>query len=122
MATSEDMVEEMTKSGDTAGAKLIRKAGPGLYVQTFYKGVSNGDPLLYDQDGRQSPEADGRYHLDYNAPIHHGRTVYLINWRTGRYRMLVYSLDTSKDTPVAEKAGKCELIHEGDKPSSSIEP
>lgn len=111
VSTVEDIVDAMTRNGDKEGAKVFAKAGEGLFVQDFYKGVASGDPIFYDKT------TDGKYSLDYDAPIHHGRTVYLINWKTGRYRLQVYALDHSKNLPAAEGSGKCELIHPGDTPS-----
>lgn len=110
MSTTEDMIVAMNRSGDTKGAQILSKANKSLLVQTFYKGVANGDPIMYDR-------IDGKYSLDYNAPIRHGRTIYLINWRTGRYRMQIFALDRSNIAPVAETSGRCELIHSDDTPS-----
>lgn len=106
----EDVLDAMTRNENKEGAKAVAKVGKGLFVQTFYKGVSNGDPILYDRIA-------GEYRLDFDAPIHHGRMVYRINWKTGRYRLLVYALDHNKNVPAEEISGKCELIHPGDKSS-----
>jgi hypothetical protein len=110
MSTLEDVADAMSRIGDKRDAATIKKAGSGLYVETFYKGVSNGDPILYDK-------VNGEYQIDFDAPIHHGRMVYRINWKTGRYRLQIYALDHNKGVPVADGSGKCELIHPYDTPS-----
>jgi hypothetical protein len=107
---SEDVVNEMTLSDDKEGLKQVAKAGVGLFVRTYYKGVENGDTDFYKK-------VEGEYRLDLDAPIHHGRMVFIINWKTGRYRLKVYALDVNKDLPAIEGSGKCELIHPNDTPS-----
>ena len=112
VSTTKDIIDSMTRSGDKEGARGVAKAGDGLYVQTYYKGVPN-EPAFY----RNAEGEKGSYHIDFDAPIRHGRMVYRINWKTGRFLLLVYALDRSKDIPAAKTSGKCELIHAGDKPS-----
>ncbi len=114
VSTTQDVVDAMTRSGYTKGAKTIAKYGDGLFVRTYYKGVANGDPRLYDKVGNE-------YRLDFDAPIHHGRMVYKINWKTGRYRFQVYARDYNKNLPASERSGKCELIHPDDTPSVAAE-
>jgi len=110
MTTAADIKAGMISNGEKDGLKALAKLGSGMYVQTYFKGVSNGEPIFYEGI------TDTEYRLDYNAPIHHGRSVYLINWKTGRYRLQVFALDHSK-LPEMEVFGKCELIHPGDTPS-----
>jgi hypothetical protein len=116
VAAVEDTEDEMVRAGNTEGAKTVSKAGSGLFVRTYYKGVASGEATLYDKVG------DGEYRIDYDAPLKHGRSVYLINWATGRYRLQVYALDYNKNMPAGESSGKCELIHSGDTPSIAGEP
>jgi hypothetical protein len=86
---------------------VIAKTGGGLFTQKYYKGVADSEPIYYH-------EVDGGYRIDFDEPVHH-RDVYLIDWKTGRYRFQVYVLDNDKNVPVVEFSGKCELI--GDTPS-----
>jgi hypothetical protein len=104
-----DAVDRMARSRDEKGVKLAAKTGEGLFVRTFYKGVETGDIVFYNK-------VEGGYRLEFKSPLH-GRMVYLINWKTGRYRLQVYDLDTSKVMPSEEISGKCELIHPDDTPS-----
>jgi hypothetical protein len=108
----EDMIDAVTRSGDVNGAKIFAKvqaSGFMLSVQTYYKGVANGDPILYEKMGKE-------YRLEGKVPIH-ARMTYLINWKTGRYRLKVFALDYNKNLPAYEGSGKCELIHSWDTPS-----
>jgi hypothetical protein len=113
VSTTEDMVDAMNRNGDKVAAKAVAKAGDGLFVQTYFKGVANGEGDLYEKAG------DGKYSLEFDVSAKRGRakTVYLINWKTGRYRFQVYALDYDKNLPQVEVSGKCELIHPDDKPS-----
>lgn len=115
VSTVRDVLDAMTRSGNKDGAKLLVKAGDGLFVHDYYKGVANNESTLFEK-------VEGNYRVDFNAPIHHGRMVYMINWKTGRYRLQVFALDRSKDVPAYETSGKCELIHPGDKPSVVADP
>jgi hypothetical protein len=112
MSLGEDIVAAMIRSGDKDAAKAVAKTD-GLFVQTYFKGVANDDVHFYDK------VRDGKYTIDFNAPINHGRNVYLINWKTGRYRFQVFALDHSKTLPALEVSGKCELIHAGDTSSAA---
>ena len=103
VSTTEDIIDAMTRNGDKVGAKAVAKAGGGLFVQTYSKGVANDEGILYEKVG------EGKYRIDFNKPVHNGRTVYLINWKTGRYRFQVYALDYDKNLPQVEVSGKCEL-------------
>jgi hypothetical protein len=114
VSTTDSIAERMKANGDLEGANLVGKFH-GLSVQTYNKGVANGKPILYDAVEGE----DGQYQIDFDAPIKNGRMVYLINWKTGRYRLKVFALAKSKDIPVAETAGKCELIHGGKIPPQS---
>ncbi|HXO04870.1 MAG TPA: hypothetical protein VN884_04475 [Candidatus Sulfotelmatobacter sp.] len=104
-----DVVDRMARSGNEKGVKLAVKTGDGLFVRTFYKGVETGGVLFYDK-------IEDSYRLEFKSPLH-GRAVYLINWKTGRYRFQVYDLDKSKVLPSEEISGKCELIRPDDTPS-----
>jgi hypothetical protein len=109
VADKADVVNRMAHSGNEKGVKLAAKTGNGLFVRTFYKGVETGEMVFYDQ-------VEDGYRLEFEAPLH-GRTVYLINWKTGRYRFQVYDLKVSKTLPAEEISGKCELIRPDDTPS-----
>jgi hypothetical protein len=111
VSTTEDIIDAMTRNGDKAAAKAVAKAGDGLFVQTYSKGVANDGGILYEKVG------EGKYSIDFNKPVHNGRSVYLINWKTGRYRLQLYALDYDKNLPQVEVSGKCELIHPSDTPS-----
>ena len=78
----------------------------GIFVQTYYKGVVNGDMVWYEPVGNEGTD----FRILYNAPFR-GKSEYSINWATGRYRFRVYALDHSKTIPAGEASGKCELIH-----------
>jgi hypothetical protein len=106
IARAADVIEHMMDNGDTAGAKLLAQVKTGLFVTTYYKGVPNGEAAVYEAVGKERTD----YRLLFNAPIH-GKTVYSINWATGRHRFQVFALDHSKTIPSAEKSGKCEFIH-----------
>jgi hypothetical protein len=111
MTTFADIRNAMSRNGEKEGLKITAKH-EGLLVQTYFKGVKNDDePLIYDRI------TDSEYQIDYDAPVHHGRSIYLINWKTGRYRLQVFALDYSKEAPALEVSGKCELIHPNDVPS-----
>lgn len=114
VSTARDALDAMNRSGNKDGAKVLAKAGDGLFVHDYYKGVANNETALFEK-------VDGNYRVDFNAPMH-GRMVYMINWKTGRYRMQVFALDHSKTIPASETSGKCELIHPGDKPSVAADP
>jgi len=111
VAAAEDVVAQLIQLGKETAAKDVAKmAQDGLFLRTYFKGVASGETQIYDK-------IDGDYRLDFDAPLKHGRMVYQINWRTGRYRVKLYALDSSKDVPAYEASGKCELIHPDDKPS-----
>jgi hypothetical protein len=111
VSTIEDIVDAATRNHDEEDAKKIAKLGDGLFVQTYFQGVASDSGLDYDKK-------NGEYRYDFEmSSHHHGRTVYRINWKTGRYRFQVYALDYNKTLPAYEVSGKCQLIHPGDKPS-----
>lgn len=95
----------MKQAGHTP-EKAVLLAKNELFVQTYFKGVANTlDP--YDPvPGKEGTDWD----IEFGKPLH-GRIVYSINWKTGRYRMLTYALDYNKTVPAAESSGKCEPIH-----------
>ena len=113
IAKAADVIEHMKDNGATAGAKLLAQVKTGLFVTTYYKGVPNGEAALYEGVGKEGTD----YRLLFNAPFH-GKTVYSINWATGRYRFQVFDLDYNKTLPAGEKSGKCELIHPSEAPTS----
>jgi hypothetical protein len=106
MAKAADVIDRMKDNGDAAGAKLLTQAKDGLFVHTYYKGVPNGEMAVYEAIGKEGTD----YRILFNSPFH-GKTVYSINWATGRYRFKVFALDYNKTAPTAETSGKCELIH-----------
>lgn len=99
-----DIIDEMKKAGATPD-KIILQAKDLLFVETYYKGVSNKTEIL-SPVGKDGTDWD----VEFDTPLH-GRMLYSLNWATGRYRLFVYDLDKSKATPAAERSGKCELIH-----------
>jgi len=99
-------IETRMAAARKAGTKIGTPLGDKLVVQKYFKGVAN-DPAIYEKIDKNSDEGWG---LKFDSPIH-GKTVYLMNWTTGRYRFLVYALDRSKTVPASEMSGKCELIH-----------
>jgi hypothetical protein len=100
-------IEKRRAANRKAGPKPESPMGDYLVVRTYFKGVTSGDPVLYEKVEKDSDE---KWSLEYESPFH-GKNVYLINWTTGRYRLLVYALDRSKIVPAADGSGKCELIH-----------
>jgi hypothetical protein len=104
-------IEKMMAANSKAGAKQKPLAGEGLAVQTYFKGVASGTQI-YDKVDKDSDEG---WSVEFKSPLH-GKMVYLINWATGRYRLLVFALDQSKTLPAKEISGKCELIHAWDPP------
>jgi hypothetical protein len=106
-------IEKMIAANNKAGAKPKPLGGEGLTVQTYFKGVG-ADPALYEKVDKNSDE---RWSLEFKSPLH-GKMVYMINWATGRYRLLVFALDHSKTAPATEISGKCELIHPDSPPPS----
>ena len=104
MGRGSDIIEEMKKVGE-APSKEILQAKNFLFVETYYKGVSNKIEL-FSPVGKDGTD----YDIEFKSPIH-GRMVYSISWITGRYRMMLYALDHSKTLPANEDSGKCELIH-----------
>ncbi len=109
MSSVDDAADALRRSGQEKGAKVVAQAGHGLLVQRYYKGVSNGEPLFYQN-------INGGYQFDFDSPFD-GREIYLVNWTTGRYRQLVYVHKDAKYVLSADAAGKCELIHPWDTPS-----
>jgi len=99
-------IEKKIAANSKIGAKPKPQVGEFLAVKTYFKGVAS-DTTLYEKMDKVSDE---RWSLEFKSPLH-GKTVYLINWATGRYRLLVFALDHSKTVPAAEISGKCELIH-----------
>jgi hypothetical protein len=111
MSTFADIRDAMSRNGEKGGLKRAAKHD-GLLVQTYFKGVANGDePTIYDR------VTDTKYQIDLNMEGHHVRAIYLINWGTGRYRFQIFALDIVKEAPAEEVSGKCELIHPNDVPS-----
>lgn len=113
MSRGTDILDEMKKVGHTP-EKPVLLAKNELFVQTYFKGVANSlDP--YDPvPGKEGTDWD----IEFGKPLH-GRIVYSINWKTGRYRMLTYALDYNKTQPAYESSGKCELIHMNSLPPGS---
>lgn len=81
--------------------------GDVLVVQPYYKGVSSGTQIFEKAD----KDSEEEWSLEVKSPKWHGKIVYMVNWITGRYRMLIYSLERSDTIPSNEVSGKCELIH-----------
>jgi hypothetical protein len=106
IAKVEDVIDQMKSTGNESGAKLLKQMKTGLFVQTYYKGVVNGEMAWYVPVGNEGTD----FRILYDAPFR-GKSEYSINWATGRYRFRVYALDYSKTTPAGEASGKCELIH-----------
>ena len=99
-----DIIDEMKKAGVTPD-KTVLQAKNLLFVETYYKGVSNKTEI-FSPVGKDGTDWD----LEFASPLH-GRMLYSINWTTGRYRLSVYALDRSKAIPAEQRYGKCELIH-----------
>jgi len=104
IARGSDIIDEMKKVGAVPD-KSVLQAKSLLFVETYYKGVSN-KTQVYEPVGKEGAD----WGIEFNSPIH-GRMLYSINWTTGRYRLMVYALDSSKTVPADEKSGKCEVIH-----------
>lgn len=104
IARGSDIIDEMKKVGAVPD-KSVLQATSFLFVETYYKGVSN-KTQIYEPVGREGTDWD----IEFRSPIH-GRMLYSINWTTGRYRLMVYALDHSKTMPADDKSGKCEVIH-----------
>lgn len=101
----ESIIESMKRANDTEGVKVLSQLPPhSIIVTTYYKGVAQ-EPAIYLFD-----KETGDYSIEFRKPMH-GRMTYAINWDTGRYRLMVYALDTSSTVPQAEGSGRCELIH-----------
>ncbi len=99
-----DVIDEMKQAGEPL-TKTVLEAKDLLFVETYYKGVSN-KTQVYEPVGKDGTDWD----IEFGAPIH-GRMLYSINWTTGRYRLSVFALDKSKTIPAYSGSGKCELIH-----------
>ncbi len=100
----------MKKAG-AAPDKVILQAKKLLFVEMYYKGVSN-KTQMYEPVREDGTDWD----IEFNAPVRsgvsfHGRMLYSIDWTTGRYSLSVYALDRSKAIPAQQTFGKCELIH-----------
>jgi hypothetical protein len=102
-----DIIDEMKKAGHPP-EKDVLEAKNVLFVQTYFKGVANSRQPYDPVPGKEGTDWDA----EFSKPLH-GRIAYLINWKTGRYRMLTYALDYDKSSPAAESSGKCEVIHPG---------
>ncbi len=112
VSTIEDAMDAARRNGDKAGEMAVAKLADTLFVQTYFKGVASDQGVFYDKI------EDGRYSLDFDSPARqHRQMAYFINWKTGRYRFLIYAMEYSKDSPLFEVSGKCELIHPRDKAS-----
>ena len=99
-----DVINEMKKAG-VSPEKTILQWKNLLFVETYYKGVSN-EAQVYGPLGNDGTQ----WSIEFSSPLH-GRIIYSINWATGRYRMSMYALDLSKAVPAKQVFGKCELIH-----------
>lgn len=104
-----DIIDEMKQAGHTP-EKAVLTAKNELFVQTYFKGVANSLVPYDPVPGKEGTDWD----VEFGKPLH-GRIVYSINWKTGRYRMLTYVLDYNKNVPADESSGKCEPIHPGSK-------
>ena|ERR1700678_336218 len=98
-------IEKMMAANSAASSKP-KPLGDALAVQTYFKGVASGKQI-YDKVEKDSDE---EWALEFKSPLH-GKMVYMINWTTGRYRLLIFALDKSKTLPASEISGRCELIH-----------
>jgi hypothetical protein len=106
IAKGADMVAHGLKL--PAGTEKERKTFlKSIFVNTYYKGVANGDAEMFEPSGTEGTA----YSLEANKPMH-VKMVYSINWTTGRYRLQVYALDHNATVPAGETSGKCELIHD----------
>ena len=85
--------------------KVILQGKDVLFVETYYKGVSNKTEV-YEPVGKDGTGWD----IEFGYPLH-GRMLYSINWTTGRYRLSPYALDYNKKVPASQTYGKCEVIH-----------
>lgn len=111
IAKSTDM-KKMEAGNGTVGAKPKGSdEEDGLAVQTYFKGVASRTQIYEKVD----KDSDENWGLEFMSPMH-GKMVYMINWSTGRYRLLVFALDHSKTLPASEISGKCELIHPSSPP------
>jgi hypothetical protein len=77
IARGSDIIDEMTKAGAVPD-KSVLQAKSLLFVETYYKGVSN-KTQVYEPAGKEGTDWD----IEFNSPIH-GRMLYSINWTTGR--------------------------------------
>jgi hypothetical protein len=122
ISSGSDIIDEMRKAGHTPEKEMLESKDL-LFVQTYFKGVANTlisyDPVpgkegtAWDTEfGNAAASRNGTPTATPTKPLH-GRIVYSINWKTGRYRMLIYALDYNKSVPADEGSGKCEVIHPG---------
>jgi hypothetical protein len=111
-----DIIDEMNESGHTP-EKAVVQAKDALFVEIYFKGVANKLQPYAPVVGKEGTD----WYFEFSSPAH-GKIVYSINWKTGRYRMLTYALDYNKTLPADESSGKCELIHTPDDPSMKLQP
>ena len=105
VAKTKDM-EKQIAANSKIGAKPKPLSGEFLTVQIYFKGVAS-DTTLYE---KMDKDSDERWSQEIKSPLR-GKIIYLINWATGRYRLLVFAFERSKTVPAGEYSGKCELIH-----------
>ena len=110
IAKGSDVIADMKKAGESAGARELGPVKDSLFVQTFYKGVGSEEYIyeLVKKDVKDDTNKD--YSIEFKGPPA-GKMVYSINWATGRYLLRVFMFQKSRTIPAVEGAGKCELIH-----------
>src|SRR5256885_11110080 len=74
-------IEKRMAANSKSGAKP-KPLGEHLVVRSYFKGVAS-DMTLYE---KMEKDSDERWSLEFKSPLR-GKTVYLINWATGRYRL-----------------------------------
>ncbi len=109
VAKVSDVIEHLTKAGDAVAAKNMVQIKEGLFLQTYYKGISS-EEYFYEPAKKGISDENREYSLEFNGK-YPGKMVYAINWVTGRYLQRLYMYQKSKTTPAIEGSGKCELIH-----------
>jgi len=110
IARGSDVIANMKKAGNAAGAKELGPVKDSLFVQTYFKGVGS-EEYIYEPVKKDTADENNKdYSIEFRGPMP-GKIVYSINWATGRYLLRVYMFQKSRTIPANEGAGKCELIH-----------
>lgn len=84
-----------------------RESIPGVYlVEKVYTKGESSEQNIY----KKTDENDEVVWLMKQSPLYQAKSIYAINWTTGRYRLLIYAVEHNDGIPSYTESGNCELI------------